>query len=55
MTEQKNFDKEETIKCPHCKADIDLGIDIEYDFDESGTGAEATVTVLNKAKEIEND
>jgi len=46
MTEQRNYDKEQTIKCPHCKSDIDLGIDVEIDFDDEQAGATATVTVL---------
>ncbi len=48
-----NYDQKKTIKCPNCKADIDLGINIEYDFDEEGAGAEATITILEK--EIKND
>ena len=57
MTEQteRKYDKEDTIKCPHCKSDIDLGIDIEYDFEDSQAGATATVTILEKKKEIQND
>jgi len=53
MTKDRIYDKEETIKCPHCKSDIDLGIDIEIDFEDEQAGATATVTILNK--EIKHD
>jgi len=41
----RTYDQEETIECPHCKKNIDLGLDFEFNYEEDGASASATVVV----------
>jgi len=45
-----DYDQNELITCPHCKKQLELGLDFEFDYDEDGASASAVVSVLEVEK-----